>query len=71
MLAFNARSKCPKVLFLSLIFHLLSKLLSTRICFSTYEEFHHLALNTESNVTPLIPVTAFPVDAVTRTDADG
>ena len=35
-----------KFLFLSLIFNLLSKLLSTRICFSIYEEFHHLALYT-------------------------
>ena len=55
-----------------LMFHLLSKHLSTSICFSTYEEDFNPDLkgrwNAEYNVTPLIPVAVFPVDAVTRTD---
>ena len=43
MLDLNAQ----KFLILSLISHLLSELLSTGICFSTYEEYHHLAFYTE------------------------
>ena len=42
MIAFNVRSNVQKFLVLSLIFNLLSKLLSTSICFSTYEKPHHL-----------------------------
>ena len=42
MVAFKARTKCPKV---SLPYPL-PELLSTGICFSTYEQFHHLAFYT-------------------------
>ena len=46
MISFKLDLNVQKFLFLSLIFYLLSKLLSTGICFSTYEEFHHLAFYT-------------------------
>ena len=82
MIAFNARSKYPKV---SRPISDISSIIKTfkyQYCFSTYEEFHHLTFfysydfnpnltgrrNAACNVIPLIPVAVCPVDAVTRRD---
>ena len=47
VIIFNARSKCPEaslpIIDLSSV---IKTFLSTGICFSTYEEFHHLAFHT-------------------------
>ena len=74
MIAFNPRSKCPEVFFLSLIFHLLPKLLNinlhlflkigrvSSLSFSYLKDFN---LDLEYNVMSLKPVAVFPLETVT------